>query len=169
MNYVKVQSSQIAEVGYDAETKTLGLKFPPNKKQNMEGLPGSEYHYSNVPPRVHRAMMEAESIGSYFGENIKKHPDLYPYEKVETENPLQPTGKVMLHSSGDMKNSKTDTAHSIPTMMRPVPLLPSSIRWQMTFFSRRAQSQTRSLQQDGNGISLRRRSTTLPLRSPVQN
>ena len=119
MNYVKVQSSQIAEVGYDAETKTLGLKFPPNKKQNMEGLPGSEYHYSNVPPRVHRAMMEAESIGSYFGENIKKHPDLYPYEKVETENPLQPTGKVMLHSSGDMKNSKTDTAHSIPTIDAP--------------------------------------------------
>jgi hypothetical protein len=81
MNYVKVESSQIAAVGYDPETQTLGLKFPPNKRQPE----GAEYHYANVSPRTHQALMAAPSIGSYFGQNIKAHPEQYPYTKVEAD------------------------------------------------------------------------------------
>jgi hypothetical protein len=79
MNYVKVESSQIAAVGYDPETQTLGLKFPPNKRQPE----GAEYHYANVSPRTHQALMAAPSIGSYFGQNIKAHPEQHPFTKVE--------------------------------------------------------------------------------------
>ena len=85
MNYVKVESSQIAAVAYEPETQTLGLQFPPTKKQVAAGEPGSEYHYSNVPPRLYQALMAAPSIGSYFGQNIKSKPDLYPFTKVEAE------------------------------------------------------------------------------------
>ena len=81
MEYVKVESSQIAAVGYDPETQTLGLKFPPNKRQPE----GAEYHYANVTPRTHQALMAAPSIGSYFGQNIKAHPEQYPYTKVEVD------------------------------------------------------------------------------------
>jgi hypothetical protein len=81
MNYVKVESSQIAAVGYDPETQTLGLKFPPNKRQPE----GAEYHYANVSPRTHQALMAAPSIGSYFGQNIKAHPEQHPFTKVEAD------------------------------------------------------------------------------------
>jgi len=89
MEYIAVESSQIAAVGFGDGLygpETLGLKFPPNKKQLADGKPGSEYHYGNVTARIHQALMAAPSIGSYFGQNIKAHPDLYPYTKVEAEH-----------------------------------------------------------------------------------
>ena len=93
MNYVQVESSQIAEVGFGDGIygpETLGIKFPPTKKQLAAGEPGSEYHYQNVSGRTHQALMAAKSIGSYFGQNIKAHPEQYPFVKVEAENPTQP-------------------------------------------------------------------------------
>ena len=87
MNYVKVESSQIAEVGFGEGRygpETLGLKFPPNRKQLAAGETGSEYHYQNVSSRTHQALVAAPSIGIYFGQNIKNNP-AYPYVKVEAE------------------------------------------------------------------------------------
>jgi transposase-like protein len=77
VNYQKVVSSQIAEIGYDADAQVLGVKFP----LKSGGL--SEYHYQNVTPSTHRALMKAKDISAYFNENIKKYPNQYPYEKVE--------------------------------------------------------------------------------------
>ena len=87
MNYVKVESSQIAEVGYGEGhygPETLGIKFPPNRKQLAAGETGSEYHYQNVSSRTHQALVAAPSIGIYFGQNIKNNP-AYPYVKVEAD------------------------------------------------------------------------------------
>ena len=86
MNWETVDSSQINEVGYDAASKTLGIRF----KATAEDLRTSEYHYSNVPPMVHRAMITAESVGSYFAAEIKKRPDLYPYTKMGDVLPPAP-------------------------------------------------------------------------------
>jgi hypothetical protein len=110
VNYVKVESSQIAAVAYEPETQTLGLQFPPTKKQLAAGQPGSEYHYANVSPRTHQALMAAPSIGSYFGQNIKSHPELYPYTKVETENPPQPPSSP----NGGGSTTKTSTKTTAP-------------------------------------------------------
>jgi hypothetical protein len=87
VNYVKVESSQIAEVGYGEGhygPETLGIKFPPNRKQLAAGETGSEYHYQNVSSRTHQALVAAPSIGIYFGQNIKNNP-AYPYVKVEAD------------------------------------------------------------------------------------
>ena len=87
MNYVKVESSQIAEVGFGEGhygPETLGIKFPPNRKQLAAGETGSEYHYQNVSSRTHQALVAAPSIGIYFGQNIKNNP-AYPYVKVEAD------------------------------------------------------------------------------------
>src|ERR1039458_6658432 len=57
MEYIKVDSSQIAEVGFGEGfygPETLGIKFTPTKKQMAAGDPGSEYHYLFVSPRVYR-------------------------------------------------------------------------------------------------------------------
>ena len=77
MEYVKVESSQIAEVGYGEGLygpETLALRFPPTKKQKAAGEPGSEYHYGGVTPIIHTAFLEAKdnpdyqnSIGVFFG------------------------------------------------------------------------------------------------------
>ena len=36
-----------------------------------------------MTPRMHQALMAAPYIGSYFNQNIKAHPEQYPYTKVE--------------------------------------------------------------------------------------
>ena len=95
MKYVKVESSQIAEVGYGEGLygpETLALRFPPTKKQKAAGEPGSEYHYQNVTPEMHQEFMAAESIGSYFGRNIKPFQEKYPFTKVEA-GPTAPTAE----------------------------------------------------------------------------
>lgn len=62
MDYVNVSSSNVAAVGYDEETSTLGVKF----------LNGSEYHYSGVPKSVYEGLLSAASVGGYFDQNVKK-------------------------------------------------------------------------------------------------
>ena len=86
MQWQAVDSSQISEIGYESGAEyPLGIKFPAGKKS-----PASQYRYKNVTPEFHAEFLAAESIGSFFGKNIKSRPDLYPYVKVETENPPQP-------------------------------------------------------------------------------
>ena len=110
MNFVKVESSQIAEVGFGDGLygpETLALRFPPNKKQLAAGEPGSEYHYANVSAREYQALMAAKSIGSYFGQNIKSKPDLYPFTKVG----LDPSQAVM--TVGASIQSETTSAQNM--------------------------------------------------------
>jgi len=98
LEYVKVESSQIAEVGFGEGLygpETLALRFPPNKKQKEAGELGSEYHYGNdraryTPRQTYQRLLAAPSIGAWFGQNIKPFPDQYPFTKVEAENPPQP-------------------------------------------------------------------------------
>jgi hypothetical protein len=109
MNYTKVESSQIAEVGFGDGVfgpETLGIKFLPNKKQQAAGEDGSVYEYGNVPrtgPETvvsWEGLMAAESIGSYFTQNIKRHPELYPCTKVEDENPTLPRHTTQATATG---------------------------------------------------------------------
>lgn len=58
----RVESSQIDAIGYDPETKTLAVTF-----SNM-----ATYHYFDVPPEAHAALIGAESIGSHFYRHFKK-------------------------------------------------------------------------------------------------
>jgi hypothetical protein len=62
MEYVSVSSSNVAAVGYDDATNTLGVRF----------LNGSEYHYFGVPRDVYDALRGASSVGTYFNANVKK-------------------------------------------------------------------------------------------------
>lgn len=56
-----VQSSNIAAVGYDDDSKTLAVEF-----KN-----GGIYHYSDVSPETRKALLAADSIGKYLMLNIK--------------------------------------------------------------------------------------------------
>jgi hypothetical protein len=64
MDFKKVTSGHIAEIGYDEPTKTLGVRF----------RSGAEYHYAGVPSGKHAELMSASSKGAFFrGEVDGKH------------------------------------------------------------------------------------------------
>lgn len=69
MDRTPVSSTSLKSVGYDPQTQTLELEF----------ASGSVYQYANVPPEVHQALLEAESLGRYFIDNIEKN---YTYQRV---------------------------------------------------------------------------------------
>lgn len=57
----KVESSNIAAIGYDAESKTLQVDFTSGKR----------YQYQNVPPETFAEFQAANSVGKYFAANIR--------------------------------------------------------------------------------------------------
>ncbi len=68
----EVDSTVIAEEGYDEGRKTLYLRFRSN---------GALYAYYDVDEDVYRELLRAESKGTFFGKSIK---DKYRYEKLES-------------------------------------------------------------------------------------
>lgn len=64
-----VSSSNIACVGYDAESQTVYVQF----------LNGSTYAYQGVPEHEFENLRTAPSVGSYLNRNYK---NAYPYERL---------------------------------------------------------------------------------------
>jgi len=69
MTRIAVNSSNLASVGYEEESKTLEIEFNS----------GSIYQYFNVPFQEYQNLMQADSHGKYFDRNIKHN---YSYRKV---------------------------------------------------------------------------------------
>lgn len=57
----KVESSNIAAIGYDPESRTLQVDFKTGKR----------YQYQNVPPEIFAEFQAADSVGKYFAASIK--------------------------------------------------------------------------------------------------
>lgn len=69
MNRQAVTSSNIASIGYDANSQTLEIEF----------LNGGVYQYFDVPQHIYDGIMSADSHGQYLAQNIK---GAYRYSKV---------------------------------------------------------------------------------------
>jgi hypothetical protein len=69
MNRTPVSSSDVAEIGYDADTMTLEVAFHS----------GSLYQYFDVPDSVYQEFMRANSKGKFLHANIK---NCYRYTKL---------------------------------------------------------------------------------------
>jgi hypothetical protein len=76
MERIPVKSSNLASVGYDAETQVLEVEF----------TSGQVYQYQDVPPEKHKALLKAESLGRYFGQNIR---GAHKFAKIEPEPPVK--------------------------------------------------------------------------------
>jgi len=61
MNMKPVESSNIAEIGYDNEHNVLHVAFHT----------GSVYAYEDVPYQMYEDMLNAPSVGKYFNENVR--------------------------------------------------------------------------------------------------
>lgn len=71
MKRVAVDSSSLLELGYDPDAQVLEVRF-----HN-----GSLYRYEQVPAGVVQALLEADSLGTYFNQVFK--PQDYRYRRVE--------------------------------------------------------------------------------------
>ena len=87
MEWTAVTSSEIAEVGYESENEVLGIRFKTSSerkgKPNKDGETRAEYHYANVDPTLHTAILNSDSVGRAFAAYIKAYPTKYPYKKIE--------------------------------------------------------------------------------------
>lgn len=70
MDYKPVASSNIAEVGYDPETKTMGVRFKD----------GAEYHYEDVSAEKHKTFVESKSLGAHFHKHVRPH---HKHKKID--------------------------------------------------------------------------------------
>lgn len=70
MERQKVESSNLASIGYDAKNEILEIEF------NHGGI----YQYFDVPVNVYDELMNASSHGQYFDRNIKKTG--YEFQKI---------------------------------------------------------------------------------------
>jgi hypothetical protein len=64
-----VESSTLTTVAYDCDDQVLRLEFRSR----------AVYCYFGVPPSVHRALMAADSKGSYFNRYIRGR---FPYHRL---------------------------------------------------------------------------------------
>jgi len=69
MNREPVQSSNIAEIGYDEASETLEIQF----------LNGSVYQYFDVPVTIFEGIMNPGSKGEYLAQYVKGR---FRYSKV---------------------------------------------------------------------------------------
>lgn len=69
MQRTPVDSSMMASVGYDAVSHTLEIEFQS----------GRVYQYFDVPRRIHRDLMKADSHGCFFNSEIR---DDYSYTRL---------------------------------------------------------------------------------------
>lgn len=76
---IPVTSSRLEAIGHDPDTFTLAVKFPPAKKSPA----GKVYHYASVSEELFDDLMNAESVGVFFGNNILNNPERYPFECVD--------------------------------------------------------------------------------------
>lgn len=71
MKMVPVTSSNIAEIGHDPDTNTLGVRFLA-RRGSAPGTQGPLYHYAAVPAEKHAALMAAtDSHTRHLNANIE--------------------------------------------------------------------------------------------------
>ncbi len=66
--WVKVKSSNVAEICYEKSTKRLHVKF----------LGGQQGYYNQVPPRIAEAMYNSSSMGKFVWRRLR---DKFPWIK----------------------------------------------------------------------------------------
>ena len=61
IDWTPVKSSNITQVGYDVDNKTMAVKFSD----------GTIYHYHDVEKNVHDDLVSAKSVGAHLHKNVK--------------------------------------------------------------------------------------------------
>lgn len=73
-----VSSSQIKAIGYHRDSKTLAIEFHSSAPV--------QYRYAGVEQGVADELVQADSIGRYFGRHIKNDVEKYPFVKMRPDD-----------------------------------------------------------------------------------
>lgn len=60
ISMASIKSKSVKSVGYDADQRTLAVEF----------ASGGLYHYHNVPPEVHTALLGSDSVGKFLAARV---------------------------------------------------------------------------------------------------
>lgn len=71
-----VKSSLISEIGYDAPTQQMDVRFKTS---------GGVYRYANVSGELHAQIISAPSIGHAINQTLKKDPQRFPFRRLEPQ------------------------------------------------------------------------------------
>lgn len=127
-----VKSSQIKSIGYNQAALMLEVEF------TSAGNP--VYQYQNVPPKLHKDLMAAESVGSFFIREIKKRPSSFPCVRVEAvESEVKP----------EVPEAEWDEERSEP--QTGITHLPGSVRAALTRRGTDIVTRAQNLTIDSNG------------------
>ena len=77
MDLIKVESSNIEQIGFDENVK-ISLNQKPISVLQIVFKSGTTYDYYNVSKETYETFLDAKSVGSYFHKFIKNN---YVYEK----------------------------------------------------------------------------------------
>ena len=82
MERTPVDSSNVANVGYDEQAQVLEIEFGSNATRwPKKSFHYSVYQYSEIPKWIYEELMAAPSKGKYLDRHVKKGG--YRYERVE--------------------------------------------------------------------------------------
>lgn len=72
-----VNSTHIKSIGFDSASNTLEVEFyGRKKKKGEEPKPNVVWRYQPVTAYAYAQMKAADSVGKYFADNIKDHPNI---------------------------------------------------------------------------------------------
>ena len=100
MEMSKIESSNIAEIGYDANSGKLRVRFLSS---------GGLYEYDDVPKNIAEDFLLAESKGKYFHANIKNQHHARKVDETvadDADSPLQETEQVAANDADSRPTSK---------------------------------------------------------------
>ncbi len=88
----EVESDNIFAIGYDAEIKTMYVRFKSWPKKDaagvqQPGVPTSLYSYEHVDAATYRRVTTRfieDSVTKSFNGLVKAHPTKFPYTKLES-------------------------------------------------------------------------------------
>lgn len=122
-----VDSSLLAQIGHDFFTKTLRVRFA-NRK---DGTPGALYEYENVSAEKYEQFRNAKSKGIFFTEEIKNHPELYRYKKLEPISAPDACAAVATMASAE---ELTAYMEALPVPVRTDYRVESAVASRLAFF-----------------------------------
>jgi hypothetical protein len=88
---IPVVSSSIQEVGYDEIENQLHVRF----------VTGALYAYMHVPKELFQELINAESVGKYFAEHVKKQYDFIIYSGERDDLTMKEVDPAMRIIFGD--------------------------------------------------------------------
>ena len=102
----RVNSSTIELIGHDVINSHLFVKFKSSADKCV-------YRYENVPHKLFQSLISADSVGSFFAENIKSV-SAFPFAKIDISSDLEIFSEIRDATSSGVQSLSSAINWGIP-------------------------------------------------------